>query len=875
MSDDVSRPPAGWTRILRMLLRGEEADRLEEVLAELYAMRAEEDPKTADAWYRRQVMGFAFRLPALTRRGGWFERRGGFWMDVLRQDLGFALRQFTRRPVFALLAVLTLGLGVGAATAIFGLVRAVVLEPLPYPDADRLVSVLEKMPGGGDFSTSEPNFVDFRERSRSFEKLAAYREDLPSARLGDSPVQLKGMRVTADFFDVFGAAPALGRGFTAEETGPAWTNVAVLGHGLWRDAFASDRRVLGRTLILDGLTYEIIGVMPAGWEPETDIWLPQKLDPVNDRDNHMLSAVGLLAKGVSVEAARADLAGIGSDLADRYPESNGGWGVDVRPYKVWVVGDAVLRGGWVLLGAVGLLLLLACASVSSVLVARATTRRREVGLRTALGASPARVLRQLMTESFVLALVGGGLGVLLAFIAMPVLRRISPPATPRIEDATIDPLVLGFALLITIAVAILFGLAPTLHALRADVRDALADGDRGTMRGGERIRSALLVTQVAVAFALVAGVGLLAASFARMRAIDPGMDVSQLVAVPVTLPWEQYDDAARREILRELEQRLQAVPGVQAAGFVNIRPYDFNTVTNLSVDGIAYSNNDNPFARWRTVSVGYFEAAGIRMIAGRTLRPDDLGPGAGDRAAAVVSESMARAIWGSTEAALGRRFAMSRGSTNWMRVVGVSEDLRDYQLAEELLPQFFFPDGGWWPTMTFILRSDLDAAALAGSVRAAIWEVAPDLPVPTIEPVAQALDGVIAGPRFNFVLMLVFGAVALTLAITGVYGVTHLAVTSRTREIGIRMVLGGTLQGMVGMVVSRSAGLAIAGVLIGLALAVAGAQGLGAILYGTDPLDPAILGGAAALLTGSALLAAWIPARMAARVDPASVLRAD
>jgi hypothetical protein len=314
---------------------------------------------------------------------------------------------------------------------------------------------------------------------------------------------------------------------------------------------------------------------------------------------------------------------------------------------------------------------------------------------------------------------------------------------------------------------------------------------------------------------------------------------------------------------------------VRAAGFVNIRPYSFNTTNSLSVEGIAYGDNDNPFARWRAVSSGYLAAAGIRIIAGRALRPDDRGPGGEDRAAVVVSESLARQIWGSVDAAVGRRIAMSRNSTNWMRVVGVSEDVRDYQLAEGLLPQIFFPDGGWWPWITFVLRTDVAAAALAGPVRAAVWQVAPEVPVPAVEPLARALDGVIAGPRFNFVLMLVFGAVALTLAITGVYGVTHLAVSTRTREIGIRMALGGTIAGMIGMMVRRSARLAVAGILIGLALAVAGAQGLAAILYGTDPLDPVILGGAAAVLVASALVAAWIPARRAARVDPASVLRTD
>ena len=876
MSDVAGRPPEAWTRILRALLRGQEAGRVEDALAELYALKREENARTADAWYRRQVVGFAMRLPALTRRGGWFERRGGGGMDVVRQDLSFAVRQFVRRPAFALLAVVTIGLGIGAATAIFGLVRAVVLEPLPYPEAGRLVQVLETTPDGRDFVTSEPNFLDFQARSRTFEKLAVFQSAPVSARFGTEPVQLDGSRVSADYFSVLGARPLLGRTFTAEESGREPQPVVVLGHALWRDVFGQAASVLGRTLVLDGTAHAVIGVMPAGFEPEWDLWLPQRLDPAQDRGDHMLSAIGLLARGANVDAARDDLATIQRDLSARFPESNGGWGVAVRPLKLSVVGEETVRGGYVLFGAVGLLLLLACASVSNLLVARATTRRREVGVRTALGASPARVLRQLMTESVVLSLVGGGVGVMLAFVAMPLLRRLSPPGTPRIEQATIDPLVLGFALLVTIAVGILFGMAPTLHALRADVRAALADGDRGATGGGERLRNALLVAQVAVAFALVVGVGLLAASFARMRGEDPGMAVAEMLAVPLTLPWERYDEDGRRRVLRELEARIAAVPGVRAVGTVNIAPFSGdNTMNDLSVEGIAYADNDNPFARWRSVSVGYFDAAGIDIVAGRPLRSEDRGLGGGERAAAVVSESMARTIWGSPEAAIGRRFAMSRNSTNWNRVVGVSADVRDHMMDDVPLPQFFFPDGGWWPWMTVIVRTDADAAALAGPLRAAIWEVAPDLPVPTIEPVARGIDRIIAGPRFTFVLMLAFGAVALTLAVTGVYGVTHLSVSRRTREIGIRMALGGSVTGMVGMVVRQSAALTFAGIAIGLALAIAGAQALQTLLFRTSPLDPAILGGAAAILLASAVVAAWIPARKAARVDPTSVLRTD
>jgi predicted permease len=859
-----------------MLLRGAEARRVEDALAELYAWKRQEDARTADAWYRRQVFGFAVRLPALTRRGGWFERKGGGGMDSLRQDLGFAVRQFVRRPAFALLAVVTIGLGIGAATAIFGMVRAVVLEPLPYPDAGRLVEVLETTPDGRDFSTSESNFLDFHERNRTFERLAAYRQSPLSARFGDEPIQLEAMRVTAEFFAVLGGAPAFGRVFTGQEAGAQPALVAVVSNALWRDAFGADRQALGRTVLLDGIAHEMIGVMPAGWEPETDIWLPQQLDPAQDRGDHMLRVIGLLAGGATSESAHADLMAIQRDLSARFPESNGGWGVAVRPLKLSFVGAGTVRAGWFLLGAVGLLLLLACASVSSLLVARATTRRREVALRTAIGASPARVLRQLMTEAAVLSLAGGVFGVMLAYGAMPLLRTLSPPGTPRIEEATIDPTVLAFAFLVTVGVGILFGLAPTLHALRADVRDALADGDRGATSGGERIRSALVVAQIAVAFALVVGVGLLAASFARLRGEDPGIAVAGMLAVPLTLPWEQYDADNRVRVLREIEARIAAVPGVSAAGLVNVAPFTgSNTMNDLSVEGIAYDGNENPFARWRSVSVGYFEAAGVAIIAGRPLRSEDRGLGAGDRAAAVVSETMARQIWGSPEAALGRRFAMSRNSINWNRVVGVSEDVRDHLLDEAPLPQFFFPDGGWWPWMTLVLRTDAELPAIANAIRTAIWEVAPDLPVPTIEPVARNLAGIIAGPRFNFVLTLVFGTVALTLAIMGVYGITHLAVSRRAREIGIRMALGGSVAGMVGLVVRRSARLAIAGVALGLALAVASARAIQAILFRTSPLDPAILGGAAAVLLTCALVAAWIPARRAASVDPASVLRAD
>ena len=862
-------PPVLWTRILRLLLRGDEGSRMEETLAELYALRREEEPGTEDGWYRRQVLGFALRLPALA------PRRRSSVLDVMRQDLGFAVRQFRRRPGFALLATLTAGLGIGAATAIFGMVRAVVLEPLPFPDPERLVSVVELTPGGDDFTLSERNVIDFRERNRTFAALAAFQFTNIALRLPDRPVQVRAMRASADFFEVLGGRAALGRVFTAAEAGAQPAPVVVLSHSLWRDAFGADATLPGRTIVLAGSAHTVIGVMPAGWQPfeATDVWLPQRLDPAADRDGRSLKAVGRLAAVSTTTSARADLAAIQTELGSRFPESNGGWSVDVRPLKDAIVDAETTLAGWTLLGAVGLLLLLSCASVSNLLIARAATRRREITLRTALGASTGRVLRQLMTESVVLALAGGALGVLIAFAAVPALRALSPADTPRLDAVRIDALVMFFAVAVSMAAGLLFGVAPAAHALRVDVRAALAEDGRTTTGHPERLRGLLVSGQVAVAFALLVGVGLLASSLARLNTEDPGLAVRDMLVVPLVLPWDRYDTDDRTRVLREAEERIAAIPGVNAAGFVNIAPFgDWNTAVDLSVEGMAFADDNAPFARWRTVTTRYFDAAGIRIVAGRALGPGDLGPGEGAAAAAVVTVAMADQIWGSVENALGRRFAMSRNSTNWMRVVGVAADVEDRSIAEAASPLFFFPDGGWWEAMTLIVRTGQGAASLAPAIRRALWEVDADLPVPTVEPLAERLGRQAAGPRFRMMLMSAFGAVALALALMAVYGVTHLAVSRRTREIGIRLALGADLAGIVRMVLSQSVVLALAGIALGVALALAGALAMQALLFRTSPLDPVVLAGAAALVLAASLLAAWIPARRALRVDPASIL---
>jgi putative ABC transport system permease protein len=873
-----SHPPEAWSRILRLMLRGEEGERVSDALSEMYAQRAEEASRAAaDGWYRRQVIGFALRLPALSGRRGWFPRRR-HRMERIRQDLSFTVRQLARRPGFALLAVVTSALGIGAATAIFALVHAIVLAPLPYPDPEELVAVLELTPAGADFATSEPNVLDFRARSRTLSGLAAYMTTDVAARLGGEPVQLRAMQATPSFFEVLGGVAARGRVYTDAEGGAQPQPVVVLSHALWRDAFGSDADVVGRTVELNDFSYTVVGVMPAGWEPlgETDLWVPQRLDPSSDRGDHMLGAVGRLAAGQNVASARADLDAIQQDLSARFPESNGGWSVDVRPLRESVVGADTIRAGWVLLGAVGLLLLLSCASVSNLLIARAAERRREIAVRTAVGASAGRVLRQLVTESLTLALAGGALGILVAFAAVPVLQALSPPGTPRIENVRIDLLVLLFATGMSVLVGLVIGVAPAAQSRRQDLRSVLLESGRTATGATDRLRGTLVVVQVAVAFALLVGVGVLALSFLRFQAEDTGFAVAETLSVPLTLPWERFDVDDRMQRAREIEARVAAIPGVHAAGFSSNAPFgDWNTTNELSIEGMTFPDSDPASARWRGVTTGYFDAAGVTIVAGRALEPGDRGPGGDDRAAAVVTVAMADRIWGSPQAALGRRLAMSRNSTNWMRVVGVAADVEDSAIGETAAPLFFFPDGGWWPMMTLIVRADGDALALAPAIRSAIREVDADLPVPTVEPVAAILDRQAAAPRFRFLLMLTFGAVALTLAIMGVYGVTHLAVSRRTRELGIRYVLGASVGGVIRMVVARSAVLALAGIAIGGLLVYAAASALQALLFRTDALDPMIMAGAGLVVAGAALAAAWIPARRATAVDPASVLRGD
>lgn len=794
-------------------------------------------------------------------------------MTGLLADLRSAARTLRRSPGFALVAGLTLAVGIGATTSIFSVLHAVVLRPLPYPAPERLVWVSETTPQGDDFSASERNYLDFREQVGSLTGLAAAADREVTLLGDDEPERLSALAVTPSFFGVLGVEPALGRAFLPEEESPS-ADVAVLSHGLWTSRFASDPGVVGRQLDLRGARRTVVGVMPPDFVSpgDPDVWIPLAPDPGAAREDHELAMIGRLAPGVSLPAAAAEMAAVARRLGERFPESNGGWGVRLVPLADRMIGPDVARTMWVLMGAVGLLLLLMCANLANLLLARGVSRRREMGLRTALGAGRGRLARQLLAESLLLALGGGAAGLLLAVWGVPLVRALLPAGTPRVEEVSVSGAVLAFALGASFLASLLFGLFPALQASATDVAAALREGGRASSAAGRRVRDSLVVGEVALAMTLLVAAALLAGSFLRLQRVETGFAEAETLAVPITLSGAALEeDGAGGGFLPEVEARLRALPGVEAVGATNVAPLEGGgTVVNLSVEGRPSGPGETSFARWRSVTPGFFDAAGVALLRGRTLEPADFAPDA-PSVVVVTGAFAAKVLPG--EDPLGRRVAMGVNGTNWRTIVGVVEDVRDVEVAESPQPLFFFPHTGGWPWMTLLVRASGDPIALAGAVRRAVWEVDPTLAVPRVEPISAARRDAVAGPRFNLLLMGAFAAVALALALIGVYGIMSHSVLQRTREMGIRIALGARPERVVGMVLGRGARLVAAGVALGTVAALASARLLGSLLFETPPSDPLVLAGTAATLALAGLASAWVPARRAARVDPMEALR--
>ncbi|HEX8283358.1 MAG TPA: ABC transporter permease [Pyrinomonadaceae bacterium] len=820
-------------------------------------------------------------------------------METLRQDVRFGLRTLLKRPGFTLVAVVTLALGIGANSAIFSVVNAVVLRPLPYAAPERLVALWGNLNQKGfeELEVSAPEYADFRGRgAHVFEDVAAYYESGFNMTGAGEPERIQGVRATASLFSTLGVAPLTGRAYTEEEDRPGAPDVAVISHSLWRRRFNSDPSVVGKSVTLDGRPTTIVGVMRADFHfpnNDADVWKPAAFDAdllsPNNRGSHFLNAVARLKEGFTPARANTEVAALaraqGAENAGNYPR---GFGASVRPLAEEVVGPSVRTSLFVMLGAVGLVLLIACANVANLLLARASSRRKEVAVRTALGAGRARIMRQLLTESVLLSLAGGGAGLMLALWGVDLLVALAPEGTPRVAEVGLDARVILFTFGVSLLTGVVFGLAPALHASKVDLNESLKEGGRG---GGEgagrgRLRGLLVVGEFALALVLLAGAGLLVKSFTRVLDERPGFDARGVLTMRLVLPESKYKSYdAHRAFYSSLFERLRRLPGVEAVGANNLLPLNGSggSRTFLIEGRPVPAGQPKPEEQLRYVTPGYFAAMRVPVLRGRDFDERDVQTAP---RVAVVSRSMAERHWPGEEA-VGKRLAyagIGRGhdeKPEWIEVVGVVGDVKHRGLDLESKPEIYVPvhqplfaNRPTPPLSLYVaVRTSGDPAALAPVVRREVAAVDPEQPLANVRTMEERLAESVAQRRFNMTLLGVFACVALLLAGVGVYGVMAYAVARRTHEIGIRVALGAQRGDVVRLVLRQGMWLALAGVGLGVVGAYAATRLMSGLLYGVSPTDPLTFLGVSALLTAAALLACLLPARRATKVDPMVALR--
>ncbi len=780
-------------------------------------------------------------------------------MDPLRR----ALRAASRNRFSTLVAVAVLAIGIGAAAAMLCILDGVVLRPLPFPDPDRLVRVVATTPAGDAFPFSEPGFLDLAARQRSLSAVAAGASRTLTLLGGPEPERVTGFAATPGWFRVLGLAPEAGRLLTRGDEGSAV--LVSAGFALRR---LGGGPAVGRTLLLDGVRRTVVGVVPgAPWLGAPEVWLPLAPSAGADRTDHELTVIARLRPGISATAATRALAAVARGMGEEHPASDGGWGMRLVGFRPWLIGSATTRAMVLLAAAVALLLLLTCADLAALFLARSVGRAREFTVRAALGASRARLAGEVLAETLVLAVAGGALGTVLAAWLVPALRALAPAATPRIATVHLDAAAVAAASLLALGAGFLFGVLPALGAGRVDLAGALRAGGR-TASGPGRALRLLAVAETSLAVLLLVGAGLLVTSYARLQAVDPGYAREHVLVAPLALTAPRYhDDGAT---LRSLVARVRAVPGVAAAGATNVAPFgEWNTTVDVAVEGRPSGPGQTTFARWRSITPGYFDAAGVRLARGRLLRSDDARPSA--EPVVVVTRAFARAVFPG-EDPIGRRIAMGVHGTNWRRIIGIVDDVRDRELTGAPVPLFFFPDDGDWPWVSLVVRSALPDTRIAAAVRAAIHEVDPDLPVPTLEPVAASLRRATAAPRFRAGLVATFAAAALLLAALGLFGVISYRARARTREIGIRIALGATAGQVRRLVLTDAGTIAVPGFMLGAAAAALLARPFRSLLFDTSATEPAVYLAAAAVTAATTLAAAALPARRAARIPPAAVL---
>jgi len=800
-------------------------------------------------------------------------------------DFKYAIRMLLKAPGFTVIAVLTLALGIGANSAIFSVVDTVLLRPLPFPNPDQLVIIWgnSKSEPDGKYTQSFPDYFDFRDQSQSFAAMAAYTGAGTVLTGAGEAQELDGVAVSGDIFGVLGMGPMLGRGFTADELKAG--GVVIFSHGLWKGAFGSDPKIVGRQVILAGRSYTVLGIMPPGWKFPVQAEQSDYITPLESlvatevprRGSHFLRLIGRLKPGLTAKQAEAELKPIAARMAQQFPDSNNDRGVVVIPLLEDVVGD-VRPALLILLGAVALVLLIACANVANLLLARAAARSREIGIRAALGASRTLIVRQLLAESFLLALLGGAGGLLLAWWGVDVLSAVGPRDVPRIADIHVNTGVCLFTFGLAIISTLAFGLVPALQVSRPNVSNSLQQGSKGSTGGvhGTRVRAFLVVSQVSLSLLLLAGAGLLIKSFFNLRGTSPGFDPSRVLVIDQVLPRIKYPEPdQQRRFYDQLLPTLAAIPGVEAVGGANPLPFSGNdSGTSFYIAGqppIAPGNR--PDASHLTVVPGYFNAMRIPLRNGRDFdqRDTDKSP-----FVVIVNETFARRFLPNVNP-IGQVVVQDRGDQGElpMEVVGVVGDTKHDELGEVPRPEFYQPflqnpNRRVWITLRL---ASANLAGVEAAVRRAVQGIDPDMFVPQLKPMSGMLAQNLAQPRFNMMLLGIFAAVAMVLAAIGIYGVIAYSVAQRTREIGIRMALGAQRTQMLSMVLRQSLTVVLIGLVLGLVAAFAATRLLASMLYGVGANDVLTYATVVMLLSVAALLASYIPARRAMKVDPMIALR--
>jgi putative ABC transport system permease protein len=801
-------------------------------------------------------------------------------METIYQDLRYSFRMMIKSRAFTIVAVLALALGIGANSAIFSVVNSVLLQPLPFDEPERLLVLWETSIKRGQSAVpaSVPNFVDWQNQNTVFEHVAAFNDDSFIMTGGAEPERIPGVRVSASLFPLLRVSPFIGRGFTLEDDKEGASPVAITSYNFWKQRLGSDTNLEGKTLVLEGKIHSVIGVMPPGFQfynLESELWLPFAFtaDDMSSRGAHYIRVVARLKPDVTQQQAQEEMGRISDRLAEQYPDTNAGRGINLVPLHEQLVGD-VRPALLVLLGAVGFVLLIACANVANLLLARAASRQKEVAIRVALGASRSRLIRQLLTESMLLALIGGSVGLLLALWGVDILVALAPESLQSIKGVGMDGRVLGFTFAVSVVTGILFGLVPALQASKPDMNESLKEGGRSSSDSRRnRFRSILVVSEVALSLVLLICAGLMVMSFSRLLQVNPGFNPDNVLTMGLSLPDVKYRQPEQWSAFnRQVLDKISALPGIQSSGAITNLPFgDGNMMlTFRRADGPPMLPSEQPATIFHANSPGYFQTMGIPLLKGRDFTERDTTEAP---AVLIINEAMARLHF-ANEDPIGKSMIVGYGDPIPREIIGIVGDVKHAGLANDSRAETYSPISQTpFPFITLVVRSTADTASLLTAIRREVQAVDKDQPLANVRTMSERISNTIAQPRFYTLLLSIFAIVALLLAAVGIYGVISYSVTQRTREIGIRMALGANQRNIVKLVVGQGMMPAITGVAIGLAASFFLTRWMASLLFAVSTTDPLTFAVISLLLSGVALVACYIPARRATKVDPMVALR--